>query len=238
MSFQCSVLELLRHPEAHAHGRVPWALHAVALQGTPDGDAAVGELRRRSSRFAALLHRHGESPAGTMHALKAYAALQGGLPSSMRHLPGASVVHAAVMPPAPRPVPRLREVRIAGDGNCLFRAVAQGLAGGRLSPGEEARTARVLRGRAVRALCARNSALLPFVHDRKLHCVDMLRDGTYGDHPEVAALAEVTGARIEVWQPPGQLATAQEPSRRNARRGNVVVRLMHRNGNHYNLLLR
>lgn len=89
---------------------------------------------------------------------------------------------------------RLRRFRVAGDGACLFRAVAQGLSymatGKLLRAPQEDRESFVLRQLAVQHTCdgirLRGNE---FALDPMEHCVHMRQPETFGTGVELSALA-------------------------------------------------
>jgi len=150
------------------------------------------------------------------------------------HQPGAFARHRASSSPSscasglgfiPRPLPRrcsttTRAVRrsakdeghvyevhpVAGDGRCLFRSVAIGMAlrgsGGRDDVGTETARADALRNAAVDELERRRAEVEWFIEgDFDAYCVGMRRPNAWGGEPEILMLTHVVETPIEVFMP-------------------------------------
>ncbi|CAE7699770.1 OTU4 [Symbiodinium pilosum] len=102
---------------------------------------------------------------------------------------------AASMGAEPMKVPGWRLVQVRPDGNCLFRAVAQGEAFAKQIPDlpeeEESRRCRELRALAVAELINRREDLGFIVEgDFDKYVARMSRSGTWGGEPELFMLAK------------------------------------------------
>lgn len=92
-----------------------------------------------------------------------------------------------------------RVVRVVGDGDCMFRAISQGLHGGTLGPASELAWSMRLRAVAVAYNCRRRAVLRRRAADEHLHCVAMRSRGTYGEEEELDALSRALRVRIAVY---------------------------------------
>jgi hypothetical protein len=134
------------------------------------------------------------------------------------YFPNAKVLAMARFTASRRPPPRTLEaelLRVPGDGNCLFNAVALDVqieSGGKPTP-----TPADLRRAAVAWWCSgggRSDAQMKQVlralyGSVERYCGVMARDGTYGDEPELKALAAVLRRPIQTY-----VAAGGSPARR------------------------
>ena len=141
-------------------------------------------------------------------------------------------------------------VAVAGDGRCLFRAVAQGehrhAQGGKKGPGldgrGEARRADELRAAAVAELRRRRAEVAPFVDgDFDAYLARMAHPGTWGGEPELMALAHVVRAVLAVHlaSPAGPqlLSEYGYPEYAGAQGACPPIHLLYSGGVHYDLLV-
>lgn len=118
----------------------------------------------------------------------------------------------------------LREVPIKGDGKCMFRAIAQGLAASRgmvLSPKKEEDEADELRRLVHRSLCLSRTAdeeaamrekfadaIFSISHGDQInlpkYCSRVASPSHWGGEPEMIVLSTLLRTPIAVWTPPGQ----------------------------------
>lgn len=98
---------------------------------------------------------------------------------------------------------RASKLPIPGDGNCLFSAVAQGVAirrrGQILSQPELFKAAMQLRSQVRVMQCIRHAQFFSgFLDDG--HCQDILKQSTYGGQPEILALALLVETPIAIFE--------------------------------------
>mmetsp|Transcript_95240 Transcript_95240/g.269176 ORF Transcript_95240/g.269176 Transcript_95240/m.269176 type:complete len:198 (-) Transcript_95240:159-752(-) len=101
---------------------------------------------------------------------------------------------------------RFQVVRIPGDGNCLFRAVAQGEAtasrGKVLPPAQETSRSEALRMAAVQELVWRREEIEWAIEgDFDSYVAEMARSGTWAGEPELLMLSHHLQRPIEVYMP-------------------------------------
>ncbi|CAG9462759.1 unnamed protein product [Pedinophyceae sp. YPF-701] len=160
---------------------------------------------------------------------------------------------------------RFRVIKIIGDGRCMFRAMAHGLAhnkGIALNPKDEEREADELRMACAEALCTSQKRRAQFRdameavraegEELPSYCRKMTSPTFWGGEPELITLSKMLRVPIYVYlsesemgadstgfvpvQKYGeQFAKAAKDGSRKARR---PVRLVFTGGNHYDLLLK
>ncbi|EFJ28582.1 hypothetical protein SELMODRAFT_93299, partial [Selaginella moellendorffii] len=152
--------------------------------------------------------------------------------------------------------------RIAGDGRCMFRALAQGLAankGVRMSGKEEKEEADQLKMAVREALCTseqerrqHEDALISVTVDESLkrYCQRIVRQDFWGGDSELLVLSRMLGQPITVYIPEseqgarwgtGYIPIAEYGSEfsksSKERKGRKPVRLLFSGSNHYDLLI-
>ena len=209
---------------ADAPAPLPASLASLALErrdsvqsqwaaGAPSG-LTGGRLARRttiSSTTAAPERAERLRRAFSLAAALLPAASRGAPPQQQRGTPAALLdARLASL--------RLRRARVAGDGNCLFRALAAAILG------DQARHAAV-RSAVVAQLCSPSgaAAFAPLFADADayaLYCADMAAAGTWGDELGLAAAAEAFGVEVHVIQNTEQhWHVAYAPTRRQEAAG-------------------
>ncbi|EFN58326.1 hypothetical protein CHLNCDRAFT_142358 [Chlorella variabilis] len=156
----------------------------------------------------------------------------------------------------------LRVVKVAGDGRCMFRALAQGLArnqGRFLGQAAEEQEADQLRLAVAEALCrtaARRNEFAPAVYaveaEDKMqnYCKRILSPAFWGGEPELLVLSQMLRVPILVYIPSREAGSSGRPgfvaiqrygeqhSKTKAGKRRKAVRLLYSGSNHYDLLLR
>jgi len=135
---------------------------------------------------------------------------------------------------------------VRGDGNCLFRALAQGFhlqsKGLRvervLSRGEETAAAAELRAKVIKELQDRRSDIEPFIdQDYDVYLSRMARDGTWGGEPELVAAAHAMQMPVRVYTFAGsQIQLVNEYGAEYMAFGEAAVSVFFHGMGHYDLL--
>lgn len=154
----------------------------------------------------------------------------------------------------------LRIHKIAGDGKCMFRAIAQGLARQRgltLFPHDEAHEADLLRQAVYDAICRGKVTreYQPALTSAKIdgpidgYCQKLLSPTFWGGDPELLCLSRMLQTPIIVYVPddpnrpavsgfvPIQSYGEEFRKKHKERKARKPLRLLYVNGNHYDLLL-
>lgn len=121
---------------------------------------------------------------------------------------------------------RASKLPVPGDGNCLFYAVAQGMAQRRrgrfLSQPELFKAAMQLRSKVRIMQCKRHAQFFGgFLKDG--HCRDILKQSTYGGQPEILALALLIETPIAIFE------STRDPNVFRRRAPHMIYGLKNRN---------
>lgn len=129
---------------------------------------------------------------------------------------------------------------IKPDGNCLFRAVAQGHALTHdtfLTDAEETSRAAYFRRAAVEYNC-RSQDMAPFINDLETTCRQMKLDGIYGGELEIAAMSRgLNNVHIVVYETRGTRRLLSRTSEYGPKNRRPINLLYLRSQQHYNLLI-
>lgn len=144
----------------------------------------------------------------------------------------------------------LRVVHVRGDGRCLYRAIAKGLAsseGRRLSENLERADADALRNMAWKAICVDRTKEFASKNviegSLTTYCRQMRAPTFYGGEAEMLALADELKVPIRVYLDLGGelkniVTYGKKYGKKSSRTGrDVDVRVLYANGNHYDVLL-
>lgn len=143
---------------------------------------------------------------------------------------------------------RLRVVQIRGDGRCLFRAIARGIAhaeGRQLSESLERQDADALRGMAWKAMCVdrRKEFQSRNIVEGSLsaYCSQMRNPTFFGGEAEMFALSDALKIPIAVYlqDQRGQLNNIMTYGEKYSRlrKADMTVRVLYNGTNHYNAVL-
>lgn len=149
---------------------------------------------------------------------------------------------------------RLREVRITGDGRCMFRALALGLAANKnvILGGRETEEADQLRMACADAMCTTQQRRQAFPEaymsikveqDINRYCKRIGNQGFWGGEAELLILSKMLKASINVYiknpQGGGYLCIVRYGDKFDRANGGKrkPVRLLYNGSNHYDLLL-
>lgn len=151
----------------------------------------------------------------------------------------------------------LRVIRVKGDGRCMFRCIALGLARNRnriLGPAAEEQEADQLRLAVAEALCRTPKRRSEFpdavislqAEDTIQHyCKRIMSPSFWGGEPELLVLSKMLQVPIYVYLSEGGSAFSpiQKYGEKYSKPGKdwtkrKPVRLLYSNGNHYDLLVR
>lgn len=144
----------------------------------------------------------------------------------------------------------LRVVQVRGDGRCLYRAIAKGLAsseGRRLSENLERADADALRSMAWKSICVdrvKEFASKQVIEGSlTLYCRQMRAPTFYAGEAEMLALADILKIPIKVYLDLGgelkNIVTYGEKygKRKDRTAKDTAVRVLYANGNHYDALI-
>lgn len=140
---------------------------------------------------------------------------------------------------------RLRVVRVRGDGRCLYRSIARGLAhaeGRRLTEALEVADADALRGIAHKIMCVDKRKEYEARHvvegDMRSYCAAMKRPSFFGGEAEILAISEAMNVGIDIYlkgSGPGGLSKIMSYGEGEKKR--KTVRVLYNGSNHYDVIL-
>ncbi|XP_049848746.1 OTU domain-containing protein 5-A-like [Schistocerca gregaria] len=120
----------------------------------------------------------------------------------------------------------LELVFVEGDGNCLFRAIADQIYGDQHMHG-------IVRRDCLNYMEKERDFFADFISDDFDGYVQNKRNlGVYGDHLELHALSEMYGRHIEIFTPSGEVLRLDHGD--SSARGEPPLRLSYHNEDHYN----
>ena len=144
----------------------------------------------------------------------------------------------------------LQVVPVRGDGRCLYRAIAKGLAnseGRRLTENLERADADALRSLAWKAICVDRTKEFAAKHviegSISSYCRQMRAPTFYAGEAEMLALVDVLKVPIKVYLNNGgelrNIVTYGEKYKKRKGRlsRDIAVRVLYANGNHYDALV-
>lgn len=219
-------------------------------------ELGVGVLRGVTVRCRAVYSPPGGAEGGAQ-ASRPGAALRGGWQQSSRR-PAPPLARLAPGPTRDEShAGALRVVRIRGDGRCMFRALALGLAnnkGVNMSASQEEAEADLLRMAVADAICRTPSrradfgeAVMSIKTEDKLerYCHRIQSPSFWGGEPELLVLSKLLKTPIRVYLPDERVGFGYTPlvtygekfSKTKSGKDKKVVRLLYNGKNHYDLLL-